>query len=40
MQYKFIARNGSKIDGETSSGIITNGDSVTLIYVDGTKGWT
>jgi hypothetical protein len=23
-----------------SSGITTNGESTTLIYVDGTKGWT
>jgi hypothetical protein len=36
-----FCRNGSKMDGDCSdSGISTNGDSTTLIYVDGTKGWT
>jgi len=36
-----FCRNGSKMDGDcASSGISTNGESVTLIYVDGTKGWT
>jgi hypothetical protein len=36
-----FCRNGSKMDGVCSnSGIITSGDSTTLIYVDGTKGWT
>jgi hypothetical protein len=36
-----FCRNGSKMDGVcASSGITTNGDSTTLIYVDGTKGWT
>ena len=36
-----FCRNGSKMDGVCSStGITTNGDSTTLIYVDGTKGWT
>jgi hypothetical protein len=36
-----FCRNGSKMDGVCSnSGISTNGDSTTLIYVDGTKGWT
>jgi hypothetical protein len=36
-----FCRNGSKMDGAcASSGITTNGDSTTLIYVDGTKGWT
>jgi hypothetical protein len=36
-----FCRNGSKMDGDcASSGISTNGDSTTLIYVDGTKGWT
>jgi hypothetical protein len=36
-----FCRNGSKMDGDcSSSGISTNGDSTTLIYVDGTKGWT
>jgi hypothetical protein len=37
-----FCRNGSKMDGYCASavGISTNGDSTTLIYVDGTKGWT
>jgi hypothetical protein len=36
-----FCRNGSKMDGSCSNGSInTNGDSTTLIYVDGTKGWT
>ena len=36
-----FCRNGSKIDGSCSSSpISTNGESTTLIYVDGTKGWT
>jgi hypothetical protein len=36
-----FCRNGSKMDGNCfSSGITTSGDSTTLIYVDGTKGWT
>jgi hypothetical protein len=36
-----FCRNGSKMDGVcASTGITTNGDSTTLIYVDGTKGWT
>ena len=36
-----FCRNGSKMDGVCSnSGITTNGESTTLIYVDGTKGWT
>jgi hypothetical protein len=36
-----FCRNGSKMDGDCASGIIsTNGESTTLIYVDGTKGWT
>jgi hypothetical protein len=36
-----FCRNGSKMDGAcANSGISTNGDSTTLIYVDGTKGWT
>ena len=35
-----ICRNGSKINGECSnSTLTTQGQSVTLIYVDGTKGW-
>jgi len=36
-----FCRNGSKMDGACASGLIsTNGESTTLIYVDGTKGWT
>jgi hypothetical protein len=36
-----FCRNGSKMDGTCGNGLIsTNGDSTTLIYVDGTKGWT
>jgi hypothetical protein len=36
-----FCRNGSKMDGTCASGsITTDGDSTTLIYVDGTKGWT
>jgi hypothetical protein len=36
-----FCRNGSKMDGNCANGLInTNGDSTTLIYVDGTKGWT
>jgi hypothetical protein len=36
-----FCRNGSKMDGVCfSSGITTSGDSTTLIYVDGTQGWT
>jgi len=35
-----IARNGSNIDGEANDPIIINeGGSVTLVYVDATKGW-
>ena len=35
-----IGRNGSKINGECSDSVLnTQGQSVTLIYVDGTKGW-
>ena len=36
-----LCRNGSKIDGAcTATSINTAGQSVTLIYVDATKGWT
>jgi len=36
-----FCRNGSKMDGDCVSGsIITDGESTTLIYVDGTQGWT
>jgi hypothetical protein len=36
-----FCRNGSKMDCTCDSGSIsTNGESTTLIYVDGTKGWT
>jgi hypothetical protein len=35
-----IARNGSNIDGTTIDATIANeGGSITLVYVDGTKGW-
>ena len=35
-----IGRNGSKINGECSDAeLSTESQSVTLIYVDGTKGW-
>jgi hypothetical protein len=35
-----IARNGSNIDGQTENPNIANeGGSVTLVYVDATKGW-
>jgi hypothetical protein len=36
-----FCRNGSKMDGVcANSSISTSGESTTLIYVDGTKGWT
>ena len=35
-----LARNGSKINGQCSCALLdTESQSVTLIYVDGTKGW-
>ena len=35
-----ICRNGSKINGTCfNASLTTQGQSVTLIYVDGTKGW-
>ena len=35
-----LARNGSNIGGEASDSVIsTEGLAVTLVYVDGTKGW-
>ena len=35
-----IARNGSKINGECGcTTLSTEGQSITLVYVDGTKGW-
>jgi len=35
-----ICRNGSKINGSCANSVLTTqGQSVTLIYVDGTKGW-
>ena len=35
-----IGRNGSKINGECADATLTTeSQSVTLIYVDGTKGW-
>jgi hypothetical protein len=36
-----VCRNGSKMDGQCNSYIsATAGQSLSLIYVDGTKGWT
>jgi hypothetical protein len=36
-----IGRNGSKISGSSLDYLInTNGNSVTLVYVDSTQGWT
>jgi hypothetical protein len=36
-----FCRNGSKMDGICNNGSIKiNGESTTLIYVDGTQGWT
>jgi hypothetical protein len=36
-----FCRNGSKMDSICANGSIkTNGESTTLIYVDGTQGWT
>jgi hypothetical protein len=36
-----FCRNGSKMDSVCSNGsITTDGESTTLIYVDGTQGWT
>ena len=35
-----VCRNGSKINGECANTVLrTQGQSITLIYVDGTKGW-
>ena len=35
-----LCRNGSKIGGECNNATLnTESQSVTLIYVDGTKGW-
>ena len=35
-----VCRNGSKINGECSNAnLITAGQSVTLVYVDATRGW-
>jgi len=35
-----LGRNGSKINGECSCATLsTEGQSLTLVYVDGTKGW-
>jgi hypothetical protein len=35
-----ICRNSSKIEGGCGNKILnTNGDAITLVYVDGTKGW-
>ena len=35
-----VGRGGSKIGGETLDAVLsTDGDAITLVYVDGTKGW-
>ena len=35
-----ICRNSSKIEGLCTNKIVnTNGDAITLVYVDATKGW-
>jgi len=35
-----VGRNGSKLGGECQDGVLTTaGDSIKLIYVDGTQGW-
>jgi hypothetical protein len=35
-----LCRNGSKIGGETLNATLkTNGDAITLVYVDATEGW-
>ena len=35
-----FCRNSSKIEGTCSNKLLnTNGDAITLVYVDGTKGW-
>ena len=35
-----LCRNGSKLGGETLNATLkTNGDAVTLVYVDATEGW-
>ena len=35
-----LARNGSKINGSCDcANLTTQGQAVTLVYVDGTKGW-
>ena len=35
-----ICRNSSKIEGGCANKVlVNNGDSITLVYVDGTKGW-
>lgn len=35
-----LCRNSSKIEGGSANKILnTNGDAITLVYVDGTKGW-
>jgi hypothetical protein len=36
-----LARNGSNINGAAADAdIVTNGESATLLYVDGTQGWS
>ena len=35
-----VCRNGSKLNGQCNNAVLnTVGQSVTLIYVDGTRGW-
>ena len=35
-----VGRNGSKISGDCEDGSLTDeGESITLVYVDGTRGW-
>ena len=35
-----LCRNSSKIEGDSTNKILNaNGDAITLVYVDGTKGW-
>jgi len=36
-----LATNGLKIEGSTSNGLLsTSGQSITLVYVDSTRGWS
>ena len=35
-----VGRNSSKISGECADGVLnTEGQSITLVYIDGTRGW-